>query len=234
VRVERNWGVYKETVREYYEDEMVIHMKKKVSNKSIQEYLHLYERAWFVEFDLSDFGHLSDSGASLSTLFELPPSIYHSQAKAFFWTFIDQFLQRSAIGFILNNKSSGNIVQETKIDLAIIGHWNNKEYAIPLWIMNDILIGFEILSKEYFAIIDAFSLNWQSPSYPGGSLKNSDDDKTEIYVLNSDLFQNNILYLKIAGGNIFVSDFNKNEELKFFERIASTIIPELDDINFEE
>ena len=120
------------------------------------------------------------------------------------------------------------------IDLAIIGHWDNKECAIPLWIMNDILIGFEILSDDHYIIIDTSPLNWQSPSLPKWELNYPEDDNAETYVLNTDLFQNNTLYLKIAGGNLFVSDFNKNEELKFFERIASTIIPEIDEIDFEE
>ena len=215
-------------MREYYEDEMVIHLKKKMINKSIQEFLHLSERSWFVEFDLSDFG------ASLCALFELPFSIYHSQGKAFFWTFVDQFLQRSAIGFILNNKLNNDLNQEPKIDLAFIGHWENRELAIPLWIMSDILVGFEILSDGQYFVLDAFPLSWQSPFLP--KLKNNSpkDDNAEIYVLNDKIFQEKTLYLKITGGNIFVSDFNRIDELKFFERIATTIIPEIDDIDFGE
>jgi len=215
-------------VREYYEDETVIELKKKMINKSIQEFLHLFERFWFVEFELSDFG------ASLCALFELPSSIYHSQVKAFFWAFIDQFLQRSAIGFILNNKLSGDLNQEPKIDLAFIGYWENQEFAIPLWIMSDILVGFEILSEDQYSVLDAFPLSWQSPFLPKWKINTPKENNAEIYVLNGEVFQDETLYLKITGGNVFISDFNWIDELKFFERIASTIIPEIDDIDFEE
>ena len=226
MRVKRKWGVYKGTVRENSEDEMVKHLDKIVKTQSIQEYLQLYQRAWFVEFDVSDFG------ASLSTLFELPRSIYHSQAKAFFRTFIDEFLQNSTINFVLKNDRT--VTQEPRIDLAIIGHWENKEFAIPLWIMNDILIGFEIIPADQYYILDTSPLEWKSPYLPNQRIFISDSDNEETYVLDSELFQENILYLKIARGSIFISDFNQETALKFFERIASTVIPEIDETNQEE
>ena len=200
-----------------------------VDNKqSIQEYLQLYHRAWFVEFDLSDFG------ASLSSLLELPSSIYHSQTKAFFWEFMNQFLQKSSINFILNKDPSHADPQESKIDLALTGYWENKEYAIPLWIMNDILIGFEIISSDRYHIIDSLSLKWNSPYLPSSGFIKNTSDTDKIYVINSNLFTGNSLYLKISHGVVFISDFSQEDEVNFFKRIASTVIPEIDELNPEE
>ncbi|MCK4847917.1 MAG: hypothetical protein KAT16_02720, partial [Candidatus Heimdallarchaeota archaeon] len=95
--------------------------------QSIHNYLDLHHRPWFVELEVKDFG------ASISSLLDLPISVYNTQAKDFFLAFIDEFLKKCSISFVLRDIGH--------IDLAITGYWKMKRIAIPLWIMNDTLIG---------------------------------------------------------------------------------------------
>ena len=128
-------------------------MKNHYSNvQSIHNYLDLFHRPWYVEFGCEDFG------ASLSSLLELPISIYNHQAKGFFLKFLDIFLRKCSISFILRNPSTS-----CYIDLALTGFWNMKEIAIPLWILDDTLIGFETIQEEgQFTVLDSFPLYWQT------------------------------------------------------------------------
>ncbi|PWI47229.1 hypothetical protein CEE45_12600 [Candidatus Heimdallarchaeota archaeon B3_Heim] len=187
-------------------------LSKLVEPQSIRDYLNLDLHSWLVEFDVSDFG------ASLSTLFELPLPVYLSQAKGFFWNFLSHFFTDCSISFILRTD------QDT-VDLAFLGRWKNQKLAIPLWIMDDTLIGFEILSAANYSMIDSYLLTFESPF-----TKISQDTKnTEVSILDNDLYHGNMLYLKIMNNSIILSDYQQIDELAFFERITSVVIPEIDE-----
>ncbi|MHA1994596.1 MAG: hypothetical protein ACW97Z_08660 [Candidatus Hodarchaeales archaeon] len=189
------------------------HSSKIVEIHSIRDYLKLDLHSWMVEFDVSDFG------ASLSTLFELPLPIYLSQAKDFFWKFIIHFFQDCSISFIQRD-------HQDSINLALIGHWKNKKLAIPLWIMNDTLIGFEILPDGIYSVLDSFSLNFESPfNHLTPNAKNKD-----FLVFDNEVYYGNTLYLKIINDSLILSDFHQIDELAFFKRIASTVLPEIDEV----
>ncbi len=188
------------------------HLSKLVEPLSIRDYLNLDLHSWLVEFDVSDFG------ASLSTLFELPLPVYLSQAKDFFWTFISHFFTDCSISFILRTD------QDT-VDLAFLGRWKNQNLAIPLWIMNDTLIGFEILPSVNYSVIGSYPLTFESPFK-----KISQDTKNKkVIVLDNELYHGNMLYLRIIINSIILSDYQQIDELAFFERIASTVTPEMDE-----
>ena len=189
------------------------HISKVVETQSIQDFLKLDLHSWLVEFDVSDFG------ASLSALFELPHAIYRSQARDFFWRFLTRFCEDCSICFI-------QLTHQNTVDLALLGTWKNQILAIPLWILNDTLIGFEILSSANFSVLDSFSLNFDSPfnRLPQDTTKNN-----KFLVLDNDVFYGNTLYLKIINDSLLLSDYQQIDELAFFERIASTFIPEIDE-----
>lgn len=195
-------------------------MKNHYSNvQSIHKYLNLFHRPWYVEFMYEDVG------ASLTSLLELPISIYNHQAKDFFLRFLDTFLQKCCISFILRDPC--NLCY---IDLALTGFWNLKKIAIPLWILNDTLIGFEIIQGEgLFQILDSFPLYWQTPVTQQTTEILTGPETKETIVLEDDVFCGNSIYLKIEQNSIMIANTNPQDDLKFFERIASAIIPEIDD-----
>ncbi len=184
--------------------------------ESIHNYLDLIHRPWVVEFGCKDFG------ASLSSLLELPISVYNNQAKDFFLAFIDILLHKCSISFILRDPDH--------IDLAITGYWKMKKIAIPLWILNDTLIGFEIIPDEgQFKILDSFPLHWQTPVLQQTSKIVTRSEVNKLFVLDNDFFCGDTIYLKIEKCEIMIANINPSDDLKFFERIASAVIPEIDD-----
>ena len=195
-------------------------MKNHYSNvQSIHKYLNLFHRPWYVEFSCEDFG------ASLSSLLELPISIFNHQTKDFFLRFLDTFLQKCRISFILRDPC--NLCY---IDLALTGFWNLKKIAIPLWILNDTLIGFEIIQGEgQYQILDSFPLYWQTPVTQQTTEILTGPEKKEILILEDDVFCGNSIYLKIEQKSIMIANINPYDDLKFFERIASAVIPEIDE-----
>jgi len=206
-------GAYKryETVR-IVKMKTMKHSGRMVETQSIRDYLNLDVHSWMVEFDASDFGR------HLSTLFELPLPIYLSQAGDFFWKFLTHYFQDCAISFIQK-------IHQESVNLALLGHWNNRQLAIPLWIMNDTLIGFEILSSEKYSVIDSFPLNFESAF----DQITPNTKSNNYYALDNELYHGNVLYLKIINDSIILSDYQQIDELAFFERIASTMIPEIDE-----
>jgi hypothetical protein len=171
-----------------------------------------------VEFSCEDFG------ASLSSLLELPISIFNHQAKDFFLGFLDTFLQKCSISFILRDSSN-----PCHIDLALTGFWNKEKIAIPLWILNDTLIGFEIILGEGHQILDSFPLYWQTPVTQQTTEILTGPETKENIVLEDDAFCGNSIYLKIEQKVIMIVNINPYDDLKFFERIASAVIPEIDE-----
>ncbi|MHA1541753.1 MAG: hypothetical protein ACTSQH_02110 [Candidatus Hodarchaeales archaeon] len=195
-------------------------MKNHYSNvQSIHKYLNLFHRPWYVEFSCEDFG------ASLSSLLELPISIFNDQEKDFFLGFLNTFLEKCSISFILRDPSNLG-----HIDLALTGFWNMKKIAIPLWILNETLVGFEIIQDEsHYQILDSFPLYWKTPvshQTTGGYTRSETNEKI---VLDTDIFCGNTIYLKIKQKNIMISNINPQDDLQFFKRIASAVIPEIDD-----
>lgn len=178
---------------------------------SIHDYLNLDIYSWIVEFDVRDFG------ASISTLFELPLPIYLAQARDFFWTFISQFTKSCSIAFILRNNQDA-------VDLALIGTWNSQNIAIPLWIMHDTLIGFEIITSFDFSVLDSLSLKFESVL---GQISREDMSKS-LCSLDSDSSKRSTFHFRISDGIIHISEHPQDYESVFFERIASTAIPEID------
>ena len=163
-------------------------MKNHYSNvQSIHKYLNLFHRPWYVEFSCEDFG------ASLSSLLELPISIFNDQEKDFFLGFLNTFLEKCSISFILRDPSNLG-----HIDLALTGFWNMKKIAIPLWILNETLVGFEIIQDEgHYQILDSFPLYWKTPvshQTTGGYTRSETNEKI---VLDTDIFCGNTIYLKI-------------------------------------
>ena len=184
--------------------------------QSIHSYLDLLHRPWYVEFGCEDFG------ASLSSLLELPISVYNNQAKDFFLAFIDKVLHKCSISFILREPGH--------IDLAITGYWKKKKIAIPLWIMNDTLIGFEVIPEEHqYKILDSFPLHWKNPVIQQTSYFVTKSETTEKIVLDNDIFCADTIYLKIEKNYLMIANIDFSNDLKFFERIASVVIPEIDD-----
>ena len=194
-------------------------MKHKNTNITIQDYLELFHKSWMVEFDVSDFG------ASLSALFELPLQIYASQAKDFFLRFINELLRKASISFI---QRKSKITAKNSINLALVGYWNQAQFAIPLWILDDVLFGFEILSEQNYKILDSFRLEYLS--FDSSIINQYDVLDKEIYFssLSNSLFNKNTIYFEIHQASISIANNLYSSELAFFERIANTIIPEID------
>lgn len=196
-------------------------IRNKLLQQSINDYLDLTNKVWLVEFEATDFG------ASLSKILELPLTIYKKNVKTHFWAFLKVFLQKCEIGFILKQSINDNPGLGT-INLALIGYWEEKQYAIPLWILKDILLGFEIIKSNSFLILDSRTHTWAQSILISNNNK-SIDENSSLILLNEDFFIGQKIYLKLDKGQIFVSDYFN--ELEFFKRIAQTEIPNLDEIN---
>ncbi|MFX0050170.1 MAG: hypothetical protein ACFFAJ_06305 [Candidatus Hodarchaeota archaeon] len=196
-------------------------VRNKLLQQSINDYLDLTNKIWFVEFEVTDFG------ASLSKILELPLAIYNKNVKAHFWAFLKVFLQKCEIGFILKQSINDNPGLET-INLALIGYWEEKQYAIPLWILKDILFGFEIITTDSFLILDSELQYWTQPTLISNNNKLKDENSS-LVLLGEDFFIGQKIYLKLDKGQIYVSDYFN--DLEFFKRIAQTEIPELDEIS---
>lgn len=196
-------------------------MKKKSELQSIHDYLGLGHRGWYVEFEIGDFR------TSLTSLLEIPQEIYKKQAKDFFWSFIQLFLQKCEISFILRQPCPADS-RSDRVDLALLGYWENKRFAIPLWIINDLFLGFEIVPAENFTILDSEPIIWsQLVSMRERVVNSLYNDNSSYIFLNDGIFQGQKIYFKLEGGQIVVSKYYN--ELKFFERIAQTDIPEIDE-----
>ncbi|MHA1941915.1 MAG: hypothetical protein ACW97P_09330 [Candidatus Hodarchaeales archaeon] len=197
------------------------HKKSNLAIHSIQDYLKLFHKAWMVEFDVRDFG------ASVSTLYELPLQIYASQAQDFFLVFINIFLNNASISFI---QKKGSIIEPNKIniDLAIVGYWNNEQYAIPLWILEETLFGFEIISGDNYEIRDSFQLEWTSFNSHLSCQHWVSDEEIQFSTLSNSLFNKNAIYFEINKSKISIANHQYSSELAFFEKIANTMIPEID------
>jgi len=186
---------------------------------SIYDYLDLPHRTWCVEFESNDFG------VSLTSILELPPSIYALNKKMHFWVFMQRFLEACEISFIFHQYEQNEPIKDS-IELALIGSWNYKQYAIPLWILNDTLLGFEIISSEDYIILDSEPLTWNLQINPDKTHVYSELNNYKIIVLEDNLFHKQKMCLKIKWREIFVSEFYN--ELKLFERIAQTEFSNLD------
>ncbi|MHA1214730.1 MAG: hypothetical protein ACTSPG_05500 [Candidatus Hodarchaeales archaeon] len=194
-------------------------MKKNTRQVSINEFLNLNNRSWIIELDAQDFT------STLSKLMDIPLEIYKQNLKAFFLQFLRYFLQEASIAFILRHYEGDKITSEPHIDLAITGHWEKKNIAIPLWIMRDLLMGFEVLKNEDFSIIDSEILTNQS--FYGEINTLNPSNHNIMVVLEDEIFQGSKLCLEINNGDIYFSKYF-NDTL-FLERIANTTIPELDE-----
>ena len=185
--------------------------------ESIQEFLDLNQKIWIVEFDAVDFK------STLPQLFEIPESIFHQNAIEYLWTFLQEFLQNSSIAFILRSGCSVKDNLASQVDLALVGYWDNYNYAIPLWTLQDLLLGFEIIEKKNFVILDEEPLlfidrlNKNQLSFK--------DNKTYI-IFEENVFRKEKIFLEINNKNIFITEYFN--ELDFFERVARTSIPEID------
>jgi hypothetical protein len=199
-------------------------MKKKTMKQfSINDYLGLRYQAkvWFLEFEVDDFG------ASITKLLELPQEIYQARKKTFFLSFMNSFLQRCEISFILR-KPTLDDSKFDRIELALLGHWEDSQFAIPLWIMKDLLLGFEIIPNEHFDVLDSEPLTWFQGKI---NFKTSKPNSTEsnFIILNDDFFQGHKIYFKLEGNTLNVSRYFN--ELDFFDRIARANIPEIDELD---
>ena len=189
----------------------------KNNQKSIHEYLDLSHRAWFLEFEMRDFG------PSVIKLLELPQEIYQTRQKAFFLAFLNSFLQRCAISFILR-KSNLKDSEFDRIELALLGYWEGRQYAIPLWILKDLLLGFDIIADSYFEILDSEPLAWSQ----GKNDAVNQRIPTELAFLTDDFFQGEKVYFKLEGSSISVTRYFN--ELELLDRIARAKIPEIDEV----
>ncbi len=196
----------------------------KDNQQSIHDFLELPHRAWFLEFEISDFG------ASLSSILELPHKMYKKDNKRIFWSFIKEFLSQCSISFILRKYTSTNNIHNN-IELALIGYWEKIQMAIPLWILNELLLGFEIISAEEYSILDSEPLRWDFLGQYKQYKISSQNSQSYFVFLDDELFKDNKMFFKINNGKISISEYFN--ELEFFERIAQTIIPELDDFHEE-
>ncbi|MFX1282543.1 MAG: hypothetical protein ACFFB5_02775 [Promethearchaeota archaeon] len=195
-------------------------MKKKLKQQSINDYLDLEQREWIVEFEIGDFG------ASFANLFELPAKIYRIQSKNCFWNFLKVFLQDGEISFILR-KYDPNDSNSDRVELALLGSFENKQFAIPLWIMKDLLLGFEIIPSKGYIILNSKPLMW-SPTHLT-DFNSSHNKESGLIVLSDDFFQGQKIYFKLKRGQIMPTRYFN--ELEFFDRIARTKIPEIDEFN---
>ncbi|MFX0085007.1 MAG: hypothetical protein ACFFAU_04970 [Candidatus Hodarchaeota archaeon] len=196
----------------------------KDNQQSIHDFLELPHRAWLLEFEINDFG------ASLSSILELPQKIYKKDNKRIFWSFIKEFLSQCSISFILRKYTSPKNIHDN-IELALIGYWEKIQMAIPLWILNDLLLGFEIISTEEYCILDSEPLKWDFLGQYKQYRISSQNSQSTFVFSDDELFKDNKMFFKISDSKISISEYFN--ELEFFERIAQTIIPELDEFHEE-
>ena len=207
-------------------------MKNKTNQQldqySITDYLALGHRKWYIEMDTSDFG------ASVARILDIPIEIYNLNRKIHFWAFINDFLKNSAISFIFRESIQPNGIADHYIELALIGTWEGREFAIPLWIMEDLLlIGFEVLQDLEFSIIDANPLRWYTSPFSKASHLKIHKDIPEYVILSQDIFLGDKIYLILETVNnacqlTITTDFFR--ELELFDRITQIDIPELDEL----
>jgi len=190
------------------------------NQKSIHEYLDLSHRAWFLEFEMRDFG------PSVTKFLELPQEIYQTRQKAFFLAFMNSFLQKCAISFILR-KPNLEDSKFDRIELALLGYWERRQYAIPLWIMREILLGFDVISDNYFEILDSEPLTWSQGKIDNQKI--SVLTESTLAFLTDDFFQGKKIYFKLEGSYISVSRYFN--ELELLDRIARAKIPEIDEVD---
>ncbi|MFX1505140.1 MAG: hypothetical protein ACFFDC_03405 [Promethearchaeota archaeon] len=198
--------------------------KKKMRQYSIHDYLGLGHQAktWFLEFEVGDFG------VSIAKLLQLPQEIYQSRKKTFFLAFMNYFLQTSEVSFILR-KPSLDDPKFDRIELALLGSWEERQYAIPLWILKDLLLGFEVVSPKQFEILDSEPLTWFQQKTTTHKQKISLPSEPNLVILDDDFFQGEKIYFKLKGNNISVSRYFN--EIEFFDRIARANIPEIDELD---
>ncbi|MFX1538273.1 MAG: hypothetical protein ACFFDI_29115, partial [Promethearchaeota archaeon] len=192
---------------------------------SIHDYLGLGDQAkiWFLEFEVGDFG------ASITNLLELPQEIYQTRKKTFFLAFMNFFLQRCEISFILR-KPDLDDSKFDRIELALLGHWEERQYAIPLWIMKDLLLGFEVIPDEHYEVLDSEPLTWSQNKSDVQNQKSAySSTESNLVLLNDDFFQGQKIYFKLEGSSINVSRYFN--ELELFDRIARANIPEIDELD---
>lgn len=191
---------------------------------SIHDYLGLghQTKTWFLEFEVGDFE------ASIAKLLQLPQEIYQSRKKTFFLAFMNSFLQSCEVSFILR-KPSLDDPKFDRIELALLGSWEEKQHAIPLWTLKDILLGFEVISSEKFEILDSEPLTWLHQKTPTSKHKHFPPSEPDLVILDDNFFQGEKIYFKLEGGTISVSRYFN--ELEFFDRIARASIPEIDEFD---
>ncbi|MHA2224702.1 MAG: hypothetical protein ACXAC8_05835 [Candidatus Hodarchaeales archaeon] len=196
-------------------------MMRKIKNQqqTVVEYLDLNLREWILEFELSDFE------ASVANLLQIPRKIFASNAKSHFWAFLQVFLQNCEIGFILQQSNSKKN-HENVIDLALIGYWEKEQYVIPLWILKDLLLGFEILPVKDILILDSKKINCTTSVLTDEELSLEDNQTLYLMVFCNDFFHKQKIYFKLEKNQI--SLLNYSREIEFFQRIAQAFIPELD------
>ncbi|MFX0182596.1 MAG: hypothetical protein ACFE95_05885 [Candidatus Hodarchaeota archaeon] len=190
-------------------------IRNQLHQQSINDYLDLANKAWLVEFEATDFG------ASLSKILELPPRIYNANVKSHFWAFLKIFLQKCEISFILRYSTKPFSGSEV-IHLGLIGYWDGKQYAIPLWIFKDMLLGFELVTSN-FMILDSEPLTWSVPALITKETNPLVKNPSHV-ILKDDIFVNQKIYFTLDKGQISIADYSG--EFEFFERIAQTKIPE--------
>jgi hypothetical protein len=195
-------------------------MRHQTKQNSINEFLDLGQRAWFVELEIGDFG------ASIANLLELPQVIFEQRPKVNFWAFLQLFLQNCDISFILRQPYLDSPDSE-RIELALLGYWNDKHLAIPLWIIKNLLMGFEIITEEQYIILDSEPLNWSPYVLHNKWWSSSRNSNKYCIYLTDDIFQGHKIYFKIEKGRIEVSNYF--DEVKFFSRIAMTSLPQSDE-----
>ncbi len=186
--------------------------------QSIQDYLRLTDKSWVVEFEIFDFG------ASLTSFLELPPVIYALNPKAHFWAFMENFLKYCEIGFIRRTPEPSS---DEHMEMALVGWCNNEQVAIPLWILHERLLGFEVIASSEFDILDSIPLKWITNDLPEQSNQYFLPMTSDEFIIQEDFFLKSKLFLRIDENQIFLSVEIDEEE--FFKRIAETDIPELDD-----
>ncbi|MHA2248416.1 MAG: hypothetical protein ACXADY_25940 [Candidatus Hodarchaeales archaeon] len=193
-------------------------MEKVVTPFTINEYLDLGQRIWHIEFALSDF-----KTENIAKLLNIPTSIYNTNPKTNFWAFLKVFLRECEIAFINRRYPKGIGISRENEEIALLGYWENKEMAIPLWIIDDLLLGFEVISDEEYQVLSSEPLNWVYPlthediSFIAGN---------GVVSLDEDIYRNRKIFFELKRTFISLSAFN---ELEIFERIANVDLPEVDD-----
>ncbi len=188
-------------------------MTNLLKEQSISDFLDLTQKIWFIEFESADFG------SSLVNILELPLIMYQTNSINHFWSFLSKFLLNCEIAFISKDSKS--------IDIALIGICNDEPIGIPLWIMDDILLGFEVKSIKNYIILDRLPLKWYPPTIITGSKQNLHKKDATSIILSDGLFQKKKIYLKIENNQIFISEYLTDQEV--FERIVNVDIPDSND-----